>query len=52
MIVLETDQSVNIPTAHGQTWQGRGSCSGLSQLVKSWESLACLQLYIGSLVGR
>ena len=33
-------------------WQGRGSCSGLTQLVKSWESLACLQLCSGSPVER
>jgi len=26
---LSTSESVTIPTAHGQTWQGRGSCSGL-----------------------
>jgi len=40
------------PTGHGQTWQGHASCSGLTQLVKSWESLACLQLCSGSPVGR
>ena len=45
------DWSVTIPTACGQTWQGRDSCSGLTQLVKSWESLACLQLCSGSPVG-
>ena len=33
-------------------WQGRASCSGLTQLVKSWESLVCLQLCSGSPVGR
>ena len=33
-------------------WQGRSSCSGLTQLVKSWESLAYLQLCSGSPVGR
>jgi len=52
LIVLETDRPVTIPTARGQTWQGRGSCSGLTQLVKSWESLAYLQLCSGSPVGR
>ena len=52
LIVLEADQPMTIPTAHGQTWQGRGSCSGLTQLVNSWESLACLQLCSGSPVGR
>ena len=30
------------------TWQGCGSCSGLTQLVRIWESLACLQLCSGS----
>ena len=52
LIILETDRPVTIPTAHGQTWQGCDSCSGLTQLVKSWESLACLQLCSGSPVGR
>jgi len=52
MIVLETDRPVTIPTAHGQTWQGHDSCSGLTQLVKSWKSLACLQLCSGPPVGR
>jgi len=33
-------------------WQGRDSCSGLTQLVKSWESLACQQLCSESPVGR
>jgi len=44
LIDLKTDRPVTIPTARGQTWQGRDSCSGLNQLVRSWESLACLQL--------
>ena len=44
LIVLETDRPVTIPTARGQTWQGRGSCSGVTQLVRSWKSLAYLQL--------
>jgi len=43
LIVLETDRPVTIPTARGQTWQDRDSCSGLTQLVRSWESLAYLQ---------
>jgi len=42
---------VAIPTARGQTSQGHDSFSGLTQLVKSWESLACLQLCSGSPVG-
>ena len=33
LIVLETDRPVTIPTARGQTWQGRTSCSGLTQQV-------------------
>ena len=48
LIALETDRPVTIPTARGQTWQGRDSCSGLTQLVRSWESLAYLQLCSGS----
>ena len=44
LIVLETDRPVSIPTAREQTWQGRDSCSGLTQLVQSWESLACQKL--------
>jgi len=52
LIVLETDQPVTIPTAHGQTWQGRDSFSGLTQLVRSRESLAYLQLCSGSPAGR
>jgi len=48
LIDLETDRPVTIPTAHGQTWQGHDSCSGLTQLVRIWESLACLQLCSGS----
>ena len=52
LIVLETDRPVTIPIAHEQTWQGRGSCSGLTQLVKSWESLAYLRFCSGSPVGR
>jgi len=36
LIVLETDRPVTIPTARGQTWQCRDSCSGLTQLVRSW----------------
>jgi len=27
---------MTIPTAQGQTWQGRASCSRLIQLVRSW----------------
>jgi len=42
---------VTIPTAREQTWQGRASCSGLTQLVRNWESLACLQLFCGSPIG-
>ena len=34
LIILETDRPVTTPTTRGQTWQGRGSCSGLTQLVK------------------
>ena len=30
LIVLETDRPVSIPTAREQTWQGRGSCLGLT----------------------
>ena len=41
---LETDRPVSIQTAREQTWQGRDSCSGLTQLVKSWESSACQKL--------
>jgi len=52
LIVLENDRPVTIPIPHGQTWQGRGSCSGLTQLVKIWESLACLQSCSGSPAGR
>jgi len=52
LIVLETVWPVTIPTAREQMWKGRGSCSGLTQLVKSRESLACLQLCSGSFVGR
>jgi len=52
LIVLEIDRPVTIPTAHEQRWQGRGSCSGLTQVVQSWESLACLQLCNGSPVER
>jgi len=52
LIVLETDQTVTILTARGQTWQGRDSCSGLTQLVRNWESLAYLQLCSGSSAGR
>ena len=52
LIGLETDRPVTILTARRQTWQGRDSCSGLTQLVRSWESLACLQLCSGSPVGR
>ena len=52
LIVLETDWPVTVPTARGQTWQGHGSCSGLTQLERSWESLACLQLCSGSPVGQ
>ena len=43
LIVLENDRPVTIPTTHGQMWPAHGSCSGLTQLVKSWESRACLQ---------
>jgi len=50
--LMETDRPMTIPTARGQTWQGRSSCSGLAQHVRSWESLACLQLCSGSPVGR
>ena len=52
LIVLETYRPVTIPTARGQTWQCRNSCTGLTQLVRSWESLACRQLCSGSPVGR
>ena len=56
LIVLETDQVtilVILPTARGQTWQGHDSCSTLlTQLMKSWESLAYLQLCSGSPAGR
>ena len=48
LIVLETDQPVSIPTPCEQSWQGHDSCSGLTQLVRSCESLACLQLRNGS----
>ena len=51
LIDLETDRPVTIPTARGQTWQDRDSCSGLTQLVRSLESLACLQLCSESPVG-
>jgi len=37
LVVLETDRP-----ARGQTWQGRPSCSGLTQLVRRGGSLACL----------
>jgi len=52
LIVLETDRPLTIPTARGQTWQGRASCSGLFKLVRSSKPLACLQLYSGSPVER
>jgi len=52
LIVLETGRPTTIPSACGQTCQGRDSCSGLTQLVRSWKSLACLQLCSGSPVGR
>jgi len=53
LIALETDRPVSIPSARGQTWQGRASCSGLTQLVRNRESLACLKLCSGSpVVGR
>ena len=52
LIILETDRLVTIPTVHGQTWQGRASCSGLTQLVKSWESRVCLQLCVEAPAGR
>jgi len=42
---METDRPVTIPTASGQTWQGRDSYSELTQLVKSWKSPACLQWF-------
>jgi len=41
---LETDQPVSIQTACEQMWQGRDSCSGLSHLVQSWESLPSQKL--------
>ena len=44
VISLETDRSVSIPNAREQTWQDRDSCSGLTQLVQSWKSLACQKL--------
>ena len=44
LIAQETDSPLTIPTTRGQRWQVRASCSGLTQLVRSWESLACLQL--------
>jgi len=51
LIVLETDHPVTIPTTYGQMWQDHDSGSGLTQLVKSRESLACLQSCNGSPVG-
>jgi len=50
LIDLETDRPVTIP--RGQMWQGCDSCLGLTQLVRRWESLACLQLCSGSPAGR
>jgi len=44
LIALETDRPMSIPTAREQTWQGHCSCSVLTQLVQSWESLACQKL--------
>jgi len=44
VISLETDRPVSIPNAREQTWQGRDSYSGLTQLVQGWESLACQKL--------
>jgi len=35
-----------------EMWQGRASCSALTQLLRSWGSLACLQLCNGTPVGR
>jgi len=48
LTALETDRPVTIPTALGQAWQSPASCPGLTQLVRSWESLACPQLCSGS----
>jgi len=44
LISLETVRPVTIPTGRGKMWQGHDSCSGLTQLVQSWESLACQKL--------
>ena len=52
LIALATGRPVTIPIAPEQTWQGRAFCSGLTQLLRIWQSLACLQLYSGSTVGR
>jgi len=30
-------------TAREQTWQSRASCSGLTQLLRSWEPLPCVR---------
>jgi len=49
MIVLETDRPVTIPIARGQTWQGRDSCSGLTQLVRRWKSQAFCSCAVGLL---
>jgi len=43
---------VTIPTNREQTWWGCDSYSALTQLVKNWESLACLELCSGAPVGR
>jgi len=50
LIILETDRPVTIPAAHGQTFQGRGICSGLTHLVKRWESLDECLVLIGYLL--
>jgi len=52
LVALETDRPVTIPTAREQVWQRRASCSEMTQLVRSLESLVCLQLRSGSPVGR
>ena len=51
VIVLETDRPMTVPNARGQTCQGCDSCLRLTQPVRSWESLAYLQLCSGSPAG-
>jgi len=52
LFAREANRPVTIPTTSELTWQDRASCSGLTQLVRSWELLACRQLRSGSPLRR